>query len=150
RGRIQKPIAQQENEACSFARFVSGGRTSQSVVQQHPTAFRAGIQSIEKGQIEAARSLGMNYLQTLSYVVLPQAIRRVLPPLGNDFVAMIKDSSLVAILGVNDLTQLAKVLSGASFRYLETYTTVALIYLSMTIVGSLLVRYIERRVTIDS
>jgi len=92
----------------------------------------------------------MNYLQTLSYVVLPQAIRRVLPPLGNDFVAMIKDSSLVAILGVNDLTQLAKVLSGASFRYLETYTTVALIYLSMTIVGSLLVRYIERRVTIDS
>jgi polar amino acid transport system permease protein len=112
--------------------------------------FRAGIQSIEKGQIEAARSLGMNYPQTLSYVVLPQAIRRVLPPLGNDFVAMIKDSSLVAILGVNDLTQLAKVSSGASFRYLETYTTVALIYLSMTIVGSLLVRYIERRVTIES
>lgn len=111
--------------------------------------FRAGIQSIEKGQIEAARSLGMNYRQTLQYVILPQAIRRVLPPLGNDFVAMIKDSSLVAILGVNDLTQLAKVSSGASFRYLETYSTVALIYLSMTIVGSLVVRYIERKVTIE-
>ncbi len=111
--------------------------------------FRAGIQSIEKGQVEAARSLGMPYGQTLRYVVLPQAIRRVLPPLGNDFVAMIKDSSLVAILGVNDLTQLAKVSSGASFRYLETYTTVALIYLSMTIIGSLIVRYIERKVTIE-
>jgi ABC-type amino acid transport system permease subunit len=111
--------------------------------------FRAGIQSIEKGQVEAARSLGMNYAQTLRYIILPQAIRRVLPPLGNDFVSMIKDSSLVAILGVNDLTQLAKVSSGASFRYLETYTTVALIYLSMTIVGSLLVRYIERRVSLD-
>ncbi|MBZ0303335.1 MAG: amino acid ABC transporter permease [Anaerolineae bacterium] len=111
--------------------------------------FRAGIQSIERGQIEASRSLGMNYGQTLRYIVLPQAIRRVLPPLGNDFVSMIKDSSLVAILGVNDLTQLAKVSSGASFRYLETYSTVALIYLSMTIVGSLLVRYIERRVSLD-
>lgn len=107
---------------------------------------RAGIQSIDKGQIEAARSLGMNYPLTLRYIVLPQAIRRVLPPLGNDFVAIIKDSSLVAILGVNDLTQIAKISSGASFRYLETYTTVALIYLSMTIVGSLFVRYVERRV----
>ena len=90
----------------------------------------------------------MNYMQTMRYIVLPQAIRRVLPPLGNDFISMIKDSSLVAILGVNDLTQLAKVSSGASFRYLETYSTVALIYLSMTIVGSLLVRYIERRISV--
>jgi ABC-type amino acid transport system permease subunit len=110
--------------------------------------FRAGIQSIHKGQIEAARSLGMNYLQSMRYIVLPQAIRRILPPLGNDFVSMIKDSSLVAILGVNDLTQLAKVSSGASFRYVETYSTVALIYLSMTIIGSLLVRFVERRVSI--
>ena len=109
---------------------------------------RAGIQSVHKGQIEASRSLGMNYMQTMRYIVLPQAIRRVLPPLGNDFISMIKDSSLVAILGVNDLTQLAKVSSGASFRYLETYSTVALIYLSMTIVGSLLVRYIERRISV--
>jgi polar amino acid transport system permease protein len=112
--------------------------------------FRAGIQSIEKGQIEAARSLGMNYLQTMRYIILPQAIRRVLPPLGNDFVAIIKDSSLVAILGIRDLTQLAKVSSGASFRYLETYTTVAIIYLSMTIIGSVSVRYVERRVSFDN
>lgn len=106
---------------------------------------RAGIQSIEKGQIEAARSLGMNYFQTMRYIVLPQAIRRVLPPLGNDFVAMIKDSSLVAILGVRDITQIARVSSGSSFRYMETYLTVAVIYLSMTIIGSLLVRYLERK-----
>ena len=112
--------------------------------------FRAGIQSIDKGQIEAARSLGMNYVQTMRYIVLPQAIRRVLPPLGNDFVAMIKDSSLVAILGIRDLTQLAKVSSGASFRYLETYTTVAIIYLSMTIVGSVIVRFVERRVSFEN
>jgi len=112
--------------------------------------FRAGIQSIGKGQIEAARSLGMNYWQTMRYIVLPQAIRRVLPPLGNDFVAIIKDSSLVAILGIRDLTQLAKVSSGASFRYLETYLTVAFIYLSMTIVGAVIVRFIERRFSFDN
>lgn len=111
--------------------------------------IRAGIQSIGRGQLEAARSLGMKYPQMMRYIVLPQAIRRVLPPLGNDFVAMIKDSSLVAILGVNDLTQLAKVSSGASFRYLETYSTVALIYLTMTIIGALIVRFIERRVSLS-
>ena len=112
--------------------------------------FRAGIQSVEKGQIEAARSLGMNYFLTMRHIVLPQAVRRVLPPLGNDFVAMIKDSSLVAILGVQDIAQIAKVSSGASFRYLETYLLVAVIYLSMTIIGSLLVRFLERRVTLPS
>jgi polar amino acid transport system permease protein len=107
--------------------------------------FRAGIQSIEKGQIEAARSLGMNYFQVMWLVVLPQAIRRVLPPLGNDFISMIKDSSLVAILGIRDVTQIARVTSGSSFRYLETYLTVAVIYLTMTILGSMLVRLLERR-----
>lgn len=111
--------------------------------------FRAGISSIGRGQIEAARSLGMNYYQTMRFIVLPQAVRRVLPPLGNDFVAMIKDSSLVAILGVRDMAQIAKVSSGASFRYLETYVTVALIYLTMTIIGSLVVRFLEGRVTVE-
>jgi polar amino acid transport system permease protein len=107
--------------------------------------FRAGIQSIDRGQVEAARSLGMNYPQAMRYVVLPQAVRRVLPPLGNDMIAMIKDSSLVAILGVPDITQLAKLSSSASFRYLETYMIAATIYLTMTVIGSLVVRFIERR-----
>ncbi|MBL8164997.1 MAG: amino acid ABC transporter permease [Anaerolineae bacterium] len=111
--------------------------------------FRAGIQSISRGQIEAARSLGMNYYQTVIHVVLPQALRRILPPLGNDMIAMIKDSSLVAILGVRDITQIAKTSSGRSFRYLETYLVVAVIYLTMTVLGTLIVRYIERRVKID-
>lgn len=110
--------------------------------------FRAGIQSIEKGQIEAARSLGMNYAQAMRYIVLPQAVRRILPPLGNDFVSMIKDSSLVSALGINDLTKIAQISAGASFRYLETLSTAALIYLTMTIIGSIIVRYIERRVTL--
>jgi polar amino acid transport system permease protein len=107
--------------------------------------FRAGIQSIEKGQIEAARSLGMNYLQVMRLVVLPQAVRRILPPLGNDLVAMIKDSSLVAILGINDITQLAKLRSSTNFRFFDTYLVAAYIYLTMTIIGSILVRWMERR-----
>lgn len=106
--------------------------------------FRAGIQSIDKGQVEAARSLGLTYPQTMWAVVLPQAIRRVLPPLGNDLISMIKDSSLVAILGVRDVTQIARVTSGSTFRYLEVYLTVAVIYLTMTILGSMLVRLMER------
>lgn len=111
--------------------------------------FRAGIQSIGKGQIEAARSLGMTYPQVMRYIVLPQAVRRVLPPLGNDMIAMIKDSSLVAILGVQDITQLAKLSSSSSFRYLETYLIAAVIYLTMTILGSMAVRVIERRFQVE-
>jgi polar amino acid transport system permease protein len=111
--------------------------------------FRAGIQSIGKGQIEAARSLGMNYRQTALYVVLPQAVRRILPPLGNDMVSMIKDSSLVAILGVRDITQIAKTSSGRSFRYLETYLLVAAIYLTLTVIGTLLVRFVERQTKVE-
>ncbi|MGB1285527.1 MAG: amino acid ABC transporter permease [Aggregatilineales bacterium] len=107
--------------------------------------FRAGIQSIERGQIDAALSVGMTRVQAMRYVILPQAVRRILPPLGNDMVAMVKDSSLVAILGVRDITQVAKTASGRSFLYMETYLMVAVIYLTMTIIGSLFVKWIERR-----
>lgn len=112
--------------------------------------FRAGIQSVDRGQTEAARSLGMTYGQVMGLVVLPQAIRRVLPPLGNDMIAMVKDSSLVAILGVRDMTQLAKLSSSQSFLYLQTYLIAAMIYLSMTILGSFLVRYLERKYRVGS
>ena len=107
--------------------------------------FRAGIQSIETGQGEAARSLGMTWFQSMRYVILPQAVRRILPPLGNDLVAMIKDSALVSILGVRDITQIAKLSSGASFRYLETYSVAAMIYLLLTFLGMLGVGLVERR-----
>jgi polar amino acid transport system permease protein len=112
--------------------------------------FRAGIQSIEKGQMEAARSLGMSYGQAMRYVILPQAIRNVLPALGNDFVAMVKDSSLVSVLAVRDITQVARLYAGRSFRFREAYTTLAVLYLIMTVALSLLVRVLERRMRHDS
>jgi polar amino acid transport system permease protein len=107
--------------------------------------LRAGIQSIEKGQTEAARSLGMTYVQTMRFIILPQAIRRVLPPLGNDFISMIKDSSLVTVLGISDITQNAKLYSSSSFRFAQTYFIAAMIYLTMTVLGSLFIRWLERR-----
>jgi polar amino acid transport system permease protein len=106
--------------------------------------FRAGIQSIERGQIEAARSLGMTYFQAMRYVILPQAIRVVLPPLGNDVIAMIKDSSLISVLAVRDLTQLGKLNRSRTFRTFETWNTVTYLYLSMTILGSMVVKWLER------
>lgn len=109
--------------------------------------FRAGIQSIEKGQIEASRALGMSYLQTMRYIVLPQAIRRVLPALGNDFVAMLKDSALVSVLGVRDMTQLNKLYTASTFNFVQGYVVLAFLYLVMTIILSRLVRLMERRMS---
>lgn len=106
--------------------------------------FRAGLQSVEKGQVEAAMSLGMSGWQRFRLVVFPQAFRVILPPLGNDFVAMVKDSSLVSILGVADITQIGKVMAAGNFRYFETYNMVALLYLVMTITLSLALRRFER------
>ncbi len=107
--------------------------------------FRAGIEAVDKGQIEAARSLGLSRLMTFRHIVAPQALRTILPPLGNDFVSMIKDSALVSALGVQDITQIGKVYSSGSFKFFETYNVVAFLYLSMTISLSLLVRLLERR-----
>ena len=111
--------------------------------------FRAGIQSIEKGQLDAARALGLNWLQTMRLIVLPQAFRRILPPLGNDFIAMLKESSLVSVLGVGEITQLGKKYAAASFLYPQTYNTVAFLYLSMTLILSMGVKFMERRLKTD-
>ncbi len=107
--------------------------------------FRAGLQAVDQGQVEAAKALGLNGWQRFRHVVFPQAFRMVLPPLGNDFVAMVKDSSLVSVLGVSDITQLAKVTAAGNFRYFETYNVAALLYLTMTIGLSLLLRRLEAR-----
>ena len=107
--------------------------------------FRAGLVSVDRGQIEAAQALGLNGWQRFRHIVLPQAFRTILPPLGNDFVAMVKDSSLVSVLGVSDITQLGKVTAAGNFRYFETYNVVALVYLTMTITLSLALRRLERR-----
>jgi polar amino acid transport system permease protein len=112
--------------------------------------FRAGIVSIERGQMEAARSLGMTYIQAMRYVILPQAIRRVLPPLGNDFIALLKDSSLATVLAVPELTQLGRVQRSSTFRVFEVFNSVAFLYLTMTLVLSFLVRMLERRLSSDS
>ncbi len=111
--------------------------------------FRAGIQSIARGQMEAARSLGMSYFQAMRYIILPQAIRRVLPPLGNDFIAMLKDSSLVSVLAVRELTQLGKLNRARTFRTFETWNTVTFLYLAMTLTLSLLVKLMERRMSFE-
>lgn len=107
--------------------------------------FRAGLQAVDIGQIEAAQALGLNGWQRFRHVRFPQAFRLILPPLGNDFVAMVKDSSLVAVLGITDVAQLAKVTAASNFRYFETYNVAALIYLVMTIGLSLMLRRFETR-----
>lgn len=111
--------------------------------------FRAGIQSISRGQMEAARSLGMSYGQAMRYVILPQAVRNVLPALGNDFVAMVKDSSLVSVLAVRDITQVSRLYAGTTFRFREAYIILAIMYLTMTVILSLGVQYLERRLSIN-
>ncbi len=105
--------------------------------------FRAGIEAVERGQVEAARSLGLSRWHCFRLIVFPQALRTILPPLGNDFVSMVKDSALVSALGVQDITQLGKLHSSSTFLFFETYNVVAFLYLSMTISLSLLVRWLE-------
>lgn len=107
--------------------------------------FRAGILSVDKGQIEAAKSLGLSRFQRFRLIVMPQAIRTMLPPLGNDFIAMVKDSSLVSVLGVADITQMGKVYAAGSFRFFETYSIIAYIYLILTVGLSLALRALEKR-----
>ncbi|OGO11590.1 MAG: hypothetical protein A2Y93_07280 [Chloroflexi bacterium RBG_13_68_17] len=111
--------------------------------------FRAGIQSIGRGQMEAARSLGMTYAQAMLRVILPQAIRRVLPPLGNDFIACLKDSSLATVLAVNELTQLGRLRRASTFRVFETFNVLTFLYLSMTLALSGVVRVIERKMKFE-
>ena len=106
--------------------------------------FRAGIEAVGRGQIEAARSLGLSRWHCFRFIIFPQALRTILPPLGNDFVSMVKDSALVSALGVQDITQLGKLSASSSFLIFETYNVVAYLYLTMTISLSLLARWLER------
>ena len=111
--------------------------------------FRAGIQSIEKGQLDASQALGLTWWKTMRYVVMPQALRRIMPPLGNDFISMLKESSLVGILGVQEIWQMGKKYTGTSFLYAETYNAVAFLYLSMTLILSMGVKYMEQRMSVS-
>ena len=112
--------------------------------------FRAGIEAIPRGQTEAARSLGMTSGQSMRYVILPQAFKTILPPIGNEFVALLKDSSLVSILAVSDLLRRGREFASESFTYFETYTMVALVYLIITLFLSKLVSIMEERIGVDN
>lgn len=107
--------------------------------------FRAGFESVGKAQTEAATALGLKRRQTFRLVVLPQAIPVVLPPLGNDFIAMVKDSALVSAIGVADIAYMGRTAATQNFRYFETYNIVAFLYLVMTLGLSLALRHLERR-----
>lgn len=107
--------------------------------------FRAGIQAVDVGQIEAAKALGLSRYRRFRHIVWPQAFKTILPPYSNDFIAMVKDSSLVSVLGVADITQMGKVYASGSFRFFETYSIVAYVYLILTVSLSLALRALERR-----
>lgn len=111
--------------------------------------FRAGIQSIDAGQMEAGRSLGMSWIQTMRYIIVPQAARRVIPPLGNEFIALLKDSSLVSVIGFEELTRRGQLIIARTYASLEIWLCVAIIYLVMTVSISRLVAWLERRYKID-
>ena len=111
--------------------------------------FRGGIQSIDKGQMEAGRSLGMTWGQTMRHIILPQAFKRIIPPLGNEFIAMMKDSSLVSVIGFEELTRRGQLIIARTYGSFEIWLSVAFIYLIMTFTISRLVDYLERRYKID-
>lgn len=107
--------------------------------------FRAGIEAIPRGQVEASRSLGLSGWQTARFVVLPQAIRIVLPPLGNEFIAMLKDTALLSVIGVGDVTQKARELGAATLNLFPAYNTAAVVYVALTLSASSVLRWLERR-----
>jgi len=107
--------------------------------------FRAGIQSVDKGQYEASHSISLNYMDTMRFVILPQAIRRVLPALGNQLVYMLKMSSLVSVIGMEELTRKANELVVTEYRPLEVYTVLVLEYLVLILIVSAGVRWLENR-----
>lgn len=109
--------------------------------------FRAGIDSVPVGQHEAARSLGMTRWQIMRHIVLPQALRNILPALGNDFIAMLKESSLVSVVGVTDITREGQNFAAATFTFLQSYNVVAMTYLTLTLTLALMVRALERYLT---
>lgn len=111
--------------------------------------FRAGIQAVDIGQVEAGKALGLSRYRRFRHIVWPQAFRTILPPYSNDFVAMVKDSSLVSVLGVADITQMGKIYASGSFRFFETYSIVAYIYLLLTIGLSLALRGLEQRLRVS-
>jgi len=106
---------------------------------------RAGIQSVHRGQMEAARSLGMNYAQAMRKVILPQAFRRILPPLAGQFISLVKDSSLLGVLSIRELTKASREVVSSSLQPFEIWIVCAILYLVLTFTLSMFVQYLERK-----
>lgn len=138
-------IVQQIGIDFNFNRLAAGvtalGLNSAAYIAE---IVRAGIQSIEVGQWEAAESLGLGPLQMMGYVIFPQAIRRMVPPLGNEFITLMKDTSLVAVIGYEEMFRRGQLIVAQNYRAFEVYTAVALIYLLLTIGASQLIGQVER------
>lgn len=107
--------------------------------------FRSGLNSVDNGQVEAARSLGLTSRQTMFYVIIPQAIKTILPALGNEFITMIKESSMVSVIGVGDVMYQQKIVQGATYRQFEPLIVIAIIYFVMTTVLTTILGFFERR-----
>jgi polar amino acid transport system permease protein len=133
----------------NLSRFVSGVVALTVCYSAYEAEiFRAGIESIHKGQMEAARSLGMGYLKAMRYVILPQAIRNVIPPLSNEFIALVKDTSLVAVITLEEVFHVGRTLMGRYFN-VTPLVGVAICYLMITIPMMRLVQYIDKKMSID-
>lgn len=111
--------------------------------------FRAGIQSVDRGQMEAGRSLGLSWMQTMRYIIIPQAFKRVIPPLGNEFIQMTKETSLVSVIGFEELTRRGQLIIAKTYGTFEIWLTVAAIYLIMTLTIARLVSFLEKRFATD-
>ena len=111
--------------------------------------YHSGIQSINKGQTEAAKTVGLNYAQTMRYVILPQAIKRILPPLANQFIYIVKMSAFASVIGMQELTRRANELVVTEYRPLEIYTLLILEYLVLVLIISFFVRWLERKMGSD-
>jgi polar amino acid transport system permease protein len=107
--------------------------------------YRAGIQSISKGQTEAAKTIGLNYYQTMRYVIMPQALRRILPPLANQFIYIVKMSAFASVIGMQELTRRANEIVVTEYRPLEIYTLLIFEYLILVLLISFGVRYLEKK-----
>ena len=134
----------------SYGWFVSGAAALiLNSAAYNAEIFRAGIQSIDKGQMEAARSLGLTHSQAMRKVIMPQAVRRMVPPLGNEFITLLKDSSLVNVIAATDILYASKMIAGTYSRVWEPYLFAAFLYLVMTFIVTKVISYIEHRFSID-
>lgn len=110
---------------------------------------RGGIMSVDRGQMEAGRSIGLNYLQTMRYIIIPQALKSVLPSLGNELITLLKETSIVTVIGLRDLTKAAMLIQGKTYQAFMPFIGIALIYLLLVLGLSFIMNRIERRLRVD-